>query len=475
MATQYKLYIDGKWLETEDKLEVENKYTKEVHAVVSKAGEKEVDQAIAAASKAFKEKEIAPYERYQILKRVSELLAERKEEIAQNLSIEAGKPLKQSRTEVDRAVQTVEQSAEEAKRISGEGVPVNAAPGSENRMAFTIRVPAGVVGAITPFNFPLNLVVHKVAPALAAGNTVVLKPASNTPVTSLILAELFEEAGLPAGFLNVVVGSGSVVGQQMMEDKRIRLYTFTGSTKIGLRLKQTTGINKLILELGNNSPVIVDKAADIDQAAENISQKSFAFAGQTCISVQRIYVHEELKEEFQKKFIAAVEKLKVGDPSDPETDVGPMIAEEEAERAEEWVKDAVDQGAEIIHGGNREGSLYYPTVVDKVNKGMKVVSEEVFAPIVSLISFNDLDQCINELNESPYGLQGGIFTKDLDTAFYAARKVEVGGLMINDSSQYRVDLMPYGGIKDSGWGKEGPKYSVQEMTEERLIVFNLGK
>lgn len=475
VATQYKLYIDGKWLETEDKLEVENKYTKEVHAVVSKAGEKEVDQAIAAASKAFKEKEIAPYERYQILKRVSELLAERKEEIAQNLSIEAGKPLKQSRTEVDRAVQTVEQSAEEAKRISGEGVPVNAAPGSENRMAFTIRVPAGVVGAITPFNFPLNLVVHKVAPALAAGNTVVLKPASNTPVTSLILAELFEEAGLPAGFLNVVVGSGSVVGQQMMEDKRIRLYTFTGSTKIGLKLKQTTGINKLILELGNNSPVIVDKAADIDQAAENISQKSFAFAGQTCISVQRIYVHEDLKEEFQKKFITAVEKLKVGDPSDPETDVGPMIAEEEAKRAEEWVKEAVDQGAEIIHGGNREGSLYYPTVVDKVNKEMKVVSEEVFAPIVSVITFNDLDQCIDELNESPYGLQGGIFTKDLDTAFYAARKVEVGGLMINDSSQYRVDLMPYGGIKDSGWGKEGPKYSIQEMTEERLIVFNLGK
>lgn len=475
MAKQYKLFINGEWVETENRLEVENKYTKEVYAVVSKAGEKEVDQAITAASSAFKRTEIAPYERFQILKRVSELLVERKEEIAQNLSKEAGKPLKQSRTEVDRAVQTVEQSAEEAKRISGEGVPVNAAPGSENRMAFTIRVPAGVVGAITPFNFPLNLVVHKVAPAIAAGNTVVLKPASNTPVTSLILAELFEEAGLPAGFLNVVVGSGSVVGQQMMEDKRIRLYTFTGSTKVGLHLKQNTGINKLILELGNNSPVIVDKEADVSQAADTIASAGFAFAGQTCISVQRIYVHEEVKEEFQKKFIEAVRNLKVGDPDDPETDVGPMIAEEEAKRAEQWVKEAVDNGAEIVHGGNREGSLYYPTVVDKVNKDMKVVSDEVFAPIVSLIYYKDLDQCIDELNESPYGLQGGIFTKNLDTAFYAARKVEVGGLMINDSSQYRVDLMPYGGIKDSGWGKEGPKYSIQEMTEERLIVLNLGK
>ncbi|MFC3038800.1 aldehyde dehydrogenase family protein [Virgibacillus xinjiangensis] len=473
MRTKTDLFINGKWVTTEEKLEVMDKYKQQVYANVSKAGEKEVDDAIAGAAEAFRSTQLSPYERYEILKKVSDQLLEEKEEFAQILVAEAGKPVKQARTEVERAAQTLEVSAEEAKRISGHGVPVDAAPGSENRMAYTVRVPVGVVGAITPFNFPVNLVTHKIGPALAAGNAVVLKPASATPVSALKLAELFDQAGLPAGLLNVVVGSGSVVGKQMQEDSRISTYTFTGSAEVGLKIKQNTGLNKLILELGNNSPVIIHKDADIDKAASVLSTASFAFAGQTCITPQRLYVHRDVREEFQEKLDKAIKEVEVGDPSDEATVVGPMIDEEEAERAEEWVKEAEQAGATIVRGGTRNGAVYVPTLLTDVRKDMKVVSEEIFAPVVSILEYEDLDACIDELNESPYGLQGGIFTRDLDTAFHAARRVEVGGLMINDSSQYRVDLMPYGGVKDSGWGKEGPRYSIEEMTEERLVVWNL--
>ncbi|MCT2535797.1 aldehyde dehydrogenase family protein [Aquibacillus koreensis] len=469
----YKLYIDGKWIETKEQLSVLDKYTQEVYATVSKAGEQEVDLAITSAQAAYKQKQLPPYERFTILKRIGELLLENKNTLAACITKEAGKPLKQAQNEIERSAQTFEVAAEEAKRIHGEGVPVEAAPGSENRMAFTIKVPVGVVGAISPFNFPLNLVAHKIAPALAAGNAVVLKPASATPITALKLAEIVEQAGLPTGLFNVVVGSGSTVGEAMMRDPRINLFTFTGSAEVGLKLKQNTGLRKLILELGNNSPVIVDKEADIEKAAKVIAQKSFAYAGQVCISVQRLYVHEEVLGEFQQYFVEQVRALTVGDPNHPDTDVGPMISEKEAERAEEWIEEAINGGAKLIHGGQREGAVLQPTVLCDTTKDMRVVCEEVFAPIVSLMPFKDMDKCIDEINESPYGLQGGIFTKNLDTAFYAARKVEVGGLMINDASQYRVDLMPYGGVKDSGNGKEGPKYSIEEMTEERLIVLNL--
>lgn len=473
MRNNFDLYINGKWVTTNDKLDVLNKYTQEVYAQVSKAGEHEVDQAIETAENAYKTKQLSPYERYEILSKAKELLQEKKKEFAESIMIEAGKPIKQAQTEVDRSIQTLEVSAEEAKRISGTGVPVEAAPGSENRMAFTIRVPVGIVGAITPFNFPLNLVVHKIGPALAAGNAVVLKPASATPTTSLRLAKLFEEAGLPAGLLNVIAGSGSVVGNQMQQDKRISTYTFTGSAAVGLKLKQNTGLNKLILELGNNSPVIVDQEADLDKAATTLATAGFSYARQTCITPQRLYVHESVKEEFQEKLVSAMKDLKVGDPSDETTVVGPMITEDDAKRAEQWAKEAVQAGAKVITGGKRDGVMYAPTVITDVTKDMRVVCDEVFAPIVSIISYQDLATCIDELNESPYGLQGGIFTENLDTAFYAAKNVEVGGLNVNDSSQYRVDLMPYGGVKDSGWGKEGPKYSIEDMTEERLIVLNL--
>lgn len=470
---QYGLFINGEWTKSKETVEVYNKYTEQVHAEVSKASEDEVDQAISSAEAAYRNTEFPPYKRYEVLHKVSELLQENKEEMAQIITAEAVKPIKQARTEIDRATQTIELSAEEAKRIHGEGVPVEAAPGSENRMAFTIKVPVGVVGAISPFNFPVNLVSHKIAPAIAAGNAVVLKPAKNTPISSLKLAQLFQEAGLPAGFLNVVVGSGSDIGSYMMKDKRINLYTFTGSAEVGLKLKQNTGLNKLILELGNNSPVIVDRAADVKTAAETLAQKSFAFAGQVCISVQRMYVHEEVASEFKEHFIKATKELNVGDPTGDQTDVGPMISQSEAERAEEWIQEAKGQGAEVIHGGQRKGAMFEPTLLSDVDHSMKVVCEEIFAPVVTMMTFSDLDECIEEVNKSNYGLQGGIFTQDVDRAFKAARKVEVGGFMINDASQYRVDLMPYGGVKNSGWGKEGPKYTIEDMTEERLVVMNL--
>ncbi|WP_186579334.1 aldehyde dehydrogenase family protein [Aquibacillus kalidii] len=475
MTNEYKLYIGGEWISTSESIQVLDKYSQDVYATVAKAGEQEVEQAISSAEKAYKNSKISPYQRFEILKKVSELMIDRKQELAKVITIEAGKPLKQAINEIERSAQTFELAAEEAKRIRGEGIPVEAAPGSENRMAFTIKVPVGVVGAISPFNFPLNLVSHKVAPAIAAGNAVVLKPASSTPISALKLAVLFEEAGLPKGLFNVVVGPGSTVGDQLMKDKRINLYTFTGSAEVGLHLKQNTGLKRSILELGNNSPVIVDEQADIDLAARTIAQKSFAYAGQVCISVQRIYVHDSLLDQFELKFLEEVRSLQVGDPNDINTDVGPMISEKEAERAEQWIKEATDNGAKVIEGGNRQGAILQPTVLTNVTKDLRVVCEEIFAPVVSIMAFDDLDTCIEEVNESAFGLQGGIFTNNIDTAFYAARKVEVGGLMINDASQYRVDLMPYGGVKDSGNGKEGPKYSIDEMTEERLIVLNLQK
>ncbi|TFB22161.1 aldehyde dehydrogenase family protein [Filobacillus milosensis] len=469
----YGLLINGQWKTTNEMMDVIDKTNQDVYAKVSKADEGKVTMAVDAAEAAFQSEPTTPYERYEILMKVADLLKDRKEKFAQNITHEAGKPIKQARSEVERAVHTIQLSAEEAKRLTGEGVPVEAAPGSENRMAFTIRVPVGVVAAISPFNFPLNLVLHKIAPAIAAGNTVVLKPASATPTTAIKLAELFEEAGLPKGVLNVVTGKGSEIGKWLTNDERIQLFTFTGSAEVGLNIKQNTGMKKLVLELGNNSPVIIDHETDIKEAAANIAAKSYAYAGQVCISVQRVYVDQKIREEFEKELISAIADLNVGDPFDDETDVGPMISIEEAKRAEEWVNEAKEKGAKIVHGGTRKDNLFEPTVVTNVTQEMKVVCEEVFAPILSLIPYENLDECLKEVNQSKYGLQGGIFTNNINKAMKAARKMEVGGIMINDASQYRVDLMPYGGMKDSGWGKEGPKYSIQEMTEERLIVMNL--
>lgn len=470
---RYGLFIDGGWRETGRWQEVRNKFTGEVIAQVSMASQEDVAQAVRAARRAADRGPLPPYQRYEILKRAGELLAERAEEFARTIAAEGGKPLKEARVEVSRAIQTLTLSGEEAKRIHGEGVPVEAAPGSENRMAFTIRVPVGVVCAISPFNFPLNLAAHKIGPALAAGNAVVHKPAGATPVTAAKLCQLLIDAGLPPGYLNLVFGPGSQVGEWLLENPEIDMYTFTGSAAVGERIKAKSGLRRVTLELGNNSAVIVHRDADLAAAAHLSAARAFANAGQVCISVQRIYVHQDVVDAFTEALVAATRALKVGDPLDPETDVGPMISEAEAARAEAWVQEAVAGGARILTGGTREGVLFQPTVLVDVQPHMKVVCNEIFAPVVTVIPYETLNEAIEAVNDSPYGLQAGIFTESLEVAMEAARRIRVGGVMVNDTSVYRADLMPYGGVKGSGIGREGPKYAIEEMTDLKLVVLNL--
>ncbi|TDF98059.1 aldehyde dehydrogenase family protein [Paenibacillus piri] len=469
----YPILIDGEWIQTEEKLEVKDKYSGETVAAVSVASKQLAERAVTAAQKAYSTNRLSPYRRYEILKKTSELLLEHKQELARIITQEVGKTMKESVTEVERTAQTFEISAEEAKRIHGEGVPVESSPGAENRLAFTIRMPVGVVCAITPFNVPLNLVAHKIGPAIAAGNAVVLKPASVTPLIALKLTQLLETAGLPSGYLNLVIGSGSSIGSWLARDERINLYTFTGSPAVGKALKQATGLRKVLLELGSNSAVVVHHDADLNLAVDMCVNKSFANAGQVCISVQRIYVHKDIYEDFKARFVARTQALRTGSPFDPETDIGPMISVKEAARTEQWVQEALQAGARLECGGQRTGAMFQPTVLSGVRDDMKVTCEELFAPVVGITEYAELDECIKRINLSRFGLQAGIFTTSLTTAFHAAKAIHVGGMIVNDASQFRADLMPYGGVKESGWGKEGPKYAIHEMTEERIIVFNL--
>jgi len=469
---QYGLYINGQWEKTMDVMDVLNKYNQEVTATISIAEKEHVDAAVQGAKEALKTP-FSPYERYEVLMKAAELLVKRRDQFAEVLALEVGKPIRESRGEIERAAQTLVISAEEAKRIHGEGVPVEAAPGSENRMAFTVRVPVGVIAAITPFNVPVNLVCHKIGPAIAAGNSVVLKPAEVTPICALMLAELMEEAGLPKGRLQLLTGDGAKIGDWLLENKDVNMFTFTGSPRVGEYIRSKAGLRKVALELGNNSATVVHHDANVEQAASLIAQKSFNNAGQVCISVQRVYVHEDAFENFLQVLKEKTETLVVGDPLDEGTDIGPMIRLREAERVESWVNEAVDQGAVIALGGKRDGAFYEPTILTNVNDDMKVCRQEVFGPVVSVATYKDIDEVIAKVNDSDYGLQAGLFTNDLQFAMKAAREIEVGGLIINDASAYRVDHMPYGGVKNSGNGKEGPKYAIEEMTEERIIVLNL--
>lgn len=407
---------------------------------------------------------------HEILSRVSFALQTKRDEIALTIAREAGKPLKEALVEVGRAANTFRLSAEEATRIHGDMVPLGSA-GTENRLAYTIRVPMGVVCAITPFNFPLNLVAHKVAPALAAGNTVVLKPASSTPLSSLILCRLLEEAGLPSGRINLVVGGGAEVGEMLLRDSRPDLYTFTGSPRVGRHIQETVGMRPVTLELGSNSATIVHGDADLPRAAAACGRMAFANAGQVCISVQRIMVQRQVMESFSRLLVERTQQLVVGDPLDPATDVGPMISLEAAQKAEKWVLEAVDGGCRVLTGNRREGVMFYPTVLLDVQPDMNVVCEEVFAPVVTLIPYDDFEEALNLVNDSRYGLQAGVFTQSLDLAMRAAQKLDVGGVMINDTSSFRADEMPYGGVKGSGVGREGPRWAVEEMTRSKLVVF----
>ncbi|MZP30436.1 aldehyde dehydrogenase family protein [Heliobacterium undosum] len=465
------LLIDGAWVMTEDLLEVRDKYSGELLARVSQAGEGETAAAVTAARRAL-ERPLTAQQRYGILMKTRELLLANREELGHLIAAEAGKPLKDALAEVGRAAETIRLSAEEALRITGETVPVEAFPGSENRMAFTIRVPVGVVCAISPFNYPLNLLCHKVGPAIAAGNAVVAKPASTTPLSALSLARLMQEAGLPEGWLNMVVGPGWTVGEWLLENPGIDYYTFTGSYAVGKRLRERAGLRKVTLELGANSGTIVHKDADLELAARQCARMAFANAGQICISVQRILVHEAIADAFARELVARTKELVVGNPLDMTTDVGPLICEQEAERVVEWIDDAIKGGAHLLTGGTRQGALVQPAVLTDVQTGMRVWCQEIFGPVACLATYKTLDEAIERINDSEYGLQAGVFTGSIDVALRCAREIRVGGVIINDVSTYRADNMPYGGVKHSGSGKEGPAYAVREMTESRIVVFN---
>ncbi|MGI8315970.1 aldehyde dehydrogenase family protein [Halobacillus mangrovi] len=468
----YGLFIDGEWIEKDQKDQVLNKYNQEVIAETARANAVDVENAVTSANVAF-QTPFSMYDRYTVLLKVAQLLREHEEEFAEVIAEEVGKPITEARGEVGRSALTLENSAEEAKRIHGEGIPVEAAPGSENRKAFTRRYPIGVVAAITPFNVPLNLVCHKIGPAIAAGNSVILKPAEQTPVTALLLTRLFEEAGLPEGRLNVLTGPGEELGPMLTSNKSIHMFTFTGSPKVGQLLREQAGLRDVALELGNNSATIVHHDSDIDKAAQLVAQKSFNNAGQVCISVQRVYVHTDRYDEFLQKVKENTAAIKLGDPKDPNTQMGPMIAEKEAIRVEQWVDEAVQQGAVVETGGKRKGVFFEPTILTHVEDDMKVCRQEVFGPVVAVDKYEDEDHVIRRVNDSEYGLQAGLFTNDLAFAMKAADEIHVGGLIINDTSGYRVDHMPYGGVKKSGTGKEGPRYAIEEMTEEKIVVFNL--
>src|SRR5262245_60333418 len=475
MATtvmERRLLVDGEWIEAGDWVEVSSPYDGAAVARVAKAGADEARRAIDAAERAMQEP-LPAHKRAEILVRVAGALGKRADEAARLIAAEAGKPLKAARVEVARAMSTYTMSAVEARRLAGEMVPMDASQAGEGKLAFTQRLPIGVVGAISPFNFPLNLVAHKIAPALAAGCAVVLKPASQTPLSALLLAELEHDAGLPPGWLNVLVGPASEIGDVLVDDERVKLITFTGSAGVGWGLRERAARKRVNLELGNATPVIVEADADVDDAAARCAANAFSFAGQSCISVQRIYVQREVYEDFRAAFVPRVEALVVGDPADDATDVGPLIAGSERDRVVTWIDEARAAGATVLTGGRLEGDLLLPTVVEQPPLDAKLSCDEAFGPVCTLQPYDTLDEAIERANATRYGLQAGIFTSSLRSALEAARRLEFGGVTVNEAPTFRADQMPYGGVKDSGNTREGPAWAIREMTEERLVVIQL--
>jgi len=471
-TAEKKLLVGGEWIETGDWLEVRSPYSGEVVGRVPKAGAAETTQAIDAAAAAMREP-LPAHKRAEILVRVAMALGRRHDDVARQISDEAGKPLKAARVEAKRAISTYTFAAVETRKLAGEMVPMDAAQAGEGKLGFTLRRPIGVVGAISPFNFPLNLVAHKLAPALAAGCAVVLKPASATPLSALLLAELEAEAGLPPGWLNVVTGPSAEIGDAIVEDERVKAITFTGSSGVGWGLKERAARKKVSLELGNATPVIIAADADVDAAAKAMAAHAFSFAGQSCISVQRIYLERPVYDGFIERFLPQVEALKVGDPADEETDVGPVIDEDARERIVAWIDEARDAGAEILAGGEIQDGLIRPTVIADASPELKVSCDEVFGPVVTVNPVDSLDEAIELANSTRFGLQAGIFTGALATALRAAQELDFGGVTVNEAPTFRSDQMPYGGVKDSGNTREGPAYAVRELTEERLVVLPL--
>ncbi len=440
-------------------------------------GDAEVDRAVAAAKSALHDQPLAPWQRAEILEKASTLLRERQEEFAQIVSREAAKPIKTARVEADRAAGTFAFAAVEARKLAGEVIPIAAAPGGDTKVAYTMRVPIGVVGAISPFNFPLNLVAHKLAPAIAAGCPVVLKPAGQTPFSAIALAWLLiEECGLPASYLSVITGPGSVVGNSIVDHPDIALITFTGSPEVGWGIKSRAPRKHVGLELGNNAPVIIAEDGDWKKAADKIKIAGFSHAGQSCISTQRILVHESVADEFTEYLGSMVSTLVVGDPTSEQTDVSALISQNERDRVKGWVDEAVAQGGRIVTGGDIDANgVLVPTVIANAKPEMQVCINEVFGPVVAIQAIDSVDEGLKIANDTAYGLQAAIFTNDISTAFEAVRTLDFGGVLVNEVPTWRADQMPYGGIRDSGNTREGPAYSVQEMTETRLVIIETAR
>jgi acyl-CoA reductase-like NAD-dependent aldehyde dehydrogenase len=468
---EYKLFIDGQWVNAGSMMEVKNKYNGQTIASLPTARREDVDAAIAAAQRATKVMADMPaYKRAEILLKTASLLRERSEDLAKTIAGEAGKALKFARAEVDRAISTFTIASEEAKRIHGETFPLDAVPSGEGYFGFWVRRPVGVIAAISPFNFPLNLIAHKVAPALASGNSLVLKPATSTPLVAVKLCQALQDAGLPAGAVNLIVGSGGTVGEWLITDPHIDKITFTGSPPIGAHILAVAGIKKVTLELGNTSPVIVAPDADLDFVAKRCAVGAYYNSGQVCISVQRIYSQKQVYEPFAEKFVKATDAMVVGDPLDERVDVGPMIDSKEVDRIEGWVKEAQASGAKILTGGKRDGAVYYPTVLTNVNADMKVIAEETFAPVASVISCDDFEESLRQANDTKFGLQVGVFTKDIDRILKAVKRLNFGGVIINDTPNFRADHMPYGGNRQSGLGREGVKFAMEDMTNIQMVA-----
>ncbi|MBX3069632.1 MAG: aldehyde dehydrogenase family protein [Thermomicrobiales bacterium] len=472
MTKEYPIYLAGSWVTSDERIDITNPYTGDIVGTTYLASVAQVEEAIVAAESAFQVMKSTPvYDRVAVLNGLARKMREHRDAIARMITLEAGKPIRDAEVEADRGVFTVETAAEEAKRISGEVMPLDLLPSSKGRFGITRRFPVGPVSGISPFNFPLNLALHKLAPALAAGCPIVLKPASRDPLVMLMIAEMLDGLGLPEGAVSILPMNREV-GDILVEDDRFKLLSFTGSPDVGWAMKTRAGRKKVVLELGGNAGVVVDNDADLDFAAQRVRVGAFAYAGQVCISVQRVFVHEDVYDTFKERLIAETKKIVYGDPLDRATDLGPMIDDKAAARSEGWIRDAVQAGATVLTGGVAEGRFMQPTIIENAAKEAFVCSREAFAPLVTLFPVKSFKEGIESVNDSVYGLQAGIFTNNLERALYAFEHVEAGGVVLNDIPTYRIDHMPYGGVKDSGLSREGLRYAIEDMTEMRLLVVN---
>jgi len=468
-----KMYIAGDWVDRDDKITVINPYDGQTIDTVPRADAEDVDAALASAERGSAVmRGLSGYQRYELIKKAADLLEERLEDFAKILTMEEGKVIGEARTEVSRAVQTMTLSAEEAKRLYGETIPLDGAPSWTGQFGFTIRVPCGVVVAISPFNFPLNLVCHKVGPALAAGNSVVIKPATDTPLVALKLTEVLLDAGVPAEAIQCITGPGGSIGDALVGDSRVRKVTFTGSCEVGEHICRIAGLKKVTMELGSNSPLIVMPDADMDKVVAATVSSGFSNAGQVCISAQRIITSRDVYGDYLDALTEEVKAINTGDPLDENVKMGPMVRAQDAVRVNEWINEAEAGGARTLVGGDYSGAMRQPTVVADVSPEMRISCDELFGPAVAVTPFSDIDEAIAMANDTNYGLSAGIFTQNIDWAMKFANKVDCGNLMINSGPQWRADLMPYGGLKDSGMGKEGPKYAIEEMTELKMVIYH---